>query len=203
VNRFPEPSARCDSQLARRALRARLLAERDAFMASGDRHTAAAALGEHLRAAIVPLRPTCLGLYWPIGSEFDIAAALMANRELAEVARAIPYARRSPRTMEFRIWDCSTPAVRDECGIVSTDGPLIVPDVVVAPCVGFTLAGHRLGYGGGYYDRWLAGHPHVLAVGLAWSVAELDLLTFEAQWHDIPLAFVVTERGVLQNSSET
>ena len=71
-----------------------------------------------------------------------------------------------------------------------------MPDVVLVPCVGFTGAGYRLGYGGGYFDRWLAAHPHVVAVGVAWSVAELDPATFAAQPHDLPLAFVVTERGV-------
>ena len=56
----------------------------------------------------------------------------------------------------------------------SSDGAAVVPDVVVVPCVGFTAAGHRLGYGGGYYDRWLAAHRHVVAVGVAWSFAEID-----------------------------
>jgi 5,10-methenyltetrahydrofolate synthetase len=71
-----------------------------------------------------------------------------------------------------------------------------VPDVVVVPCVGFTEACHRLGYGGGYYDRWLAEHRQVTAVGVAWSFAEVDLVTFAAQPHDIPLTLIVTERGV-------
>ena len=98
--------------------------------------------------------------------------------------------------MEFRRWDGSAPTLVDECGIGSSDGAPVVPDVVVVPCVGFTGAGHRLGFGGGYYDRWLAAHRHVVAVGVAWSFAEIDLATFAARPHDIPLAFVVTERGV-------
>ena len=83
----------------------------------------------------------------------------------------------------------------DECGIGTGDGAAALPDVVVVPCVGFTAAGHRLGYGGGYYDRWLAAHPHVVAVGVAWSNAELDLATFAPQPHDVPLSFIVTEHG--------
>ncbi len=98
--------------------------------------------------------------------------------------------------MEFRRWDGAAPALADECGIASSDGAAVVPDVVVVPCVGFTAAGHRLGYGGGYYDRWLGAHRDVVAVGVAWSFAEIDLATFAARPHDIPLAFVVTERGI-------
>ncbi|MEO8311100.1 MAG: 5-formyltetrahydrofolate cyclo-ligase [Caldimonas sp.] len=198
MNNAPEPNAPADAERdARRALRARLLAEREAFSGSVAADAARAALSDHLRSALVPLEPACLGLYWPLGSEFNAAAALAADAAFEKTIRALPYARRSPRAMEFRRWDGSAPTIVDECGIAASDGAPVVPDVVVVPCVGFTAAGHRLGFGGGYYDRWLAGHPHVVAVGIAWSFAEIDVATFAARPHDIPLAFVVTERGPL------
>src|SRR5262249_54829300 len=155
------------------ALRARLRGERDAFVASNGFAAAAAELASHLRAALVALEPECLGLYWPMRSEFNAAAALAADGRFAKVERALPYARRVPLTMEFRRWDGGAPTLVDECGIGTSEGAVIVPDVVVVPCVGFTAAGHRLGSGAGYYDRWLAAHPHVVAVGVAWSLAEL------------------------------
>ena len=142
------------------------------------------------------LEPECLGLYWPFASEFNAAAALAADPALDKVARALPYARREPRALEFRRWDGAAPTIVDECGIGSGDGAVAMPDVVVVPCVGFTAAGHRLGYGGGYYDRWLAAHREVVAVGIAWSCAELDLVTFAPEPHDVALAFIVTEHGV-------
>ena len=55
--------------------------------------------------------------------------------------------------------------------------------------------GTGLGYGGGYYDRWLAAHPQVTAVGVAWSLARVELASFAPQAHDVPLATIVTERG--------
>ena len=181
---------------ARRALRSRLLADRDAFAASSGLAAAVIALSEHLRTALVPLEPACLGLYWPMRSEFNAAAALADDARFEKTTRALPYARRSPRAMEFRRWDGATPTLADECGIGSSDGAPVVPDVVVVPCVGFTAAGHRLGFGGGYYDRWLATNRHVVAVGVAFAFAEVDLAAFAARPHDIPLAFVVTERGI-------
>jgi 5,10-methenyltetrahydrofolate synthetase len=195
VNPGPDASSEA-AKAARRALRQRLIAERDAFVSSAAIEAATAALSDHLRAAVVPLEPECLGLYSPLRSEFNAAAALADDRGLDKAARALPFARRSPREMEFRRWDGTGRLVADECGIASSEGPVVVPDVVVVPCVGFTAAGHRLGYGGGYYDRWLAAHRHVTAVGVAWSFAELDLATFAARPHDIPLAFIVTEHGV-------
>ena len=198
MNIAPEHPAGSDAErAARQALRARLLAEREAFAASAAADAARVALSDHLRAALVPLEPACLGLYWPLGSEFNAAAALAADAAFDKTMRALPYARRAARSLEFRRWDGSAPTQVDECGIGSSDGAPVVPDVVVVPCVGFTAAGHRLGFGGGYYDRWLAANPHVVAVGVAWSFAEVDVATFAARPHDIPLAFIVTERGTL------
>ena len=198
MNTAPEPDAGSDAErAARRALRARLLAERAAFAASGAADAARVALSDHLRTALVPLEPACLGLYWPLGSEFNAAAALAADAAFDKTTRALPYARREPSALEFRRWDGSAPTLVDECGIGASAGAPVVPDVVVVPCVGFTAAGHRLGFGGGYYDRWLAANRHVVAVGVAWSFAEIDVATFAARPHDIPLAFIVTERGVV------
>ena len=188
-------SARADAD-GRRAERARLLAERDAFAASGGFAAANDALSSHLRAALAPLEPACLGLYWPMRSEFNAVRALQADAAFDKVERALPYARREPRSLEFRRWSGAPPSLLDECGIAASDGAPVVPDVVVVPCVGFTAAGHRLGYGGGYYDRWLAAHPHVVAVGVAWDFAEVDLARFAAKPHDVALAFVVSESGV-------
>ena len=196
MNVAPEPAAARSATSSRSAVRARLLAERDAFVASSGFAAANEALSSHLRAALAPLEPACLGLYWPMRSEFNAAAALAADAAFDKVARALPYARREPRSMEFRRWSGAPPSLVDECGIAASDGAVVVPDVVVVPCVGFTAAGHRLGSGAGYFDRWLAAHPHVVAVGVAWDHAELDPSAFVPEPHDIPLALVVTESGV-------
>lgn len=70
------------------------------------------------------------------------------------------------------------------------DADAVVPDVLFVPLVGFTAQGHRLGQGGGHYDRWLAAHPDALAIGLAWDCQLCDTLPVEP--HDRPLAAVVT-----------
>ena len=101
--------------------------------------------------------------------------------------------------MHYRAWDRQVPSLSDECGIPACEGAPVVPDVALVPCVGFTRAGYRLGYGGGYFDRWLAAHPHVTAVGVAWAHAEIDAAAFAAEPHDRPLALVVTENGVISD----
>jgi len=70
------------------------------------------------------------------------------------------------------------------------NAPVLVPDVLFVPLVGFTAEGARLGQGGGHYDRWLADNPGVRAIGLAWDAQLIDDLPLEP--HDHPLVAVVT-----------
>jgi 5-formyltetrahydrofolate cyclo-ligase len=196
VTEAPDDASAVLQRAARRALRQRLLAEREIFAASSAAAAMAAALGAALCDVVADLEPGCLGLYCPLRSEFNAAQALAADARLVDLSLALPYARRETRMMEFRRWDGAPPALVDECGIGSSDGAVVVPDVVVVPCVGFTEGGHRLGYGGGYYDRWLAAHPQVTAIGVAWSFAQIDESVFAARAHDVALTLVVTERGV-------
>jgi 5,10-methenyltetrahydrofolate synthetase len=179
----------------RRALRQRLRSARDAFVA--DAAGAHAALAAQLSLALGELQPAQLGVYWALESEFNAAAACCGDKTLASIQLALPYARRAAHTMDYRAWDRDEPTLRDECAIPACAGEVVVPEVVLVPCVGFTASGHRLGYGGGYFDRWLALHPYVTAVGVAWSVSQLDEGELGPQPHDHPLMVVVTERGIV------
>jgi len=74
------------------------------------------------------------------------------------------------------------------------DAPLVVPDVLLVPLLGFDREGYRLGQGGGYYDRTLAAlrkQGDCLSVGLAYAAQEVEVLPVEA--HDAKLDAVVTE----------
>ena len=166
-------------------------------MGSGAAHEAEASLARHLVAVLLDLEPESIGLYWPHRSEFNAVAGVLADAGLAKLPKSLPYARRTPLAMEFRAWDGTPPTIVDECGIPAGTGAPMVPDVVLAPCVGFTRDGYRLGYGRGYFDRWMALHPGVTAIGIAWSGSEIDAAAFEVQPHDQPLALLITEHGVV------
>lgn len=170
----------------RPALRRELLAARRDFAASPAFQTAQAAVADALHGLLAQLEPELLGVYWPLPGEFDPGAF--------DGPRALPFARRDPAEMVFRRWDGAAPTVHDECGIATSTGAVAVPDVVLVPCVGFTREGFRLGYGGGYFDRWLAAHPGVTTVGLAWSGGEAR---FAVEAHDRALTLVLTERELI------
>ena len=76
------------------------------------------------------------------------------------------------------------------------DANMLTPALAFVPVVAFTPDGHRLGQGGGHYDRWHAAHPQIPAVGLAWDCQCCDDLPIEP--HDHPLDAVVTQTRLYQ-----
>lgn len=69
-------------------------------------------------------------------------------------------------------------------------GPEVEPDLCVLPCVAVTESGDRLGRGGGYYDRYLAGHPGMTTIALAFD--EQVVGAIEAEPHDQRVDYIVT-----------
>lgn len=88
--------------------------------------------------------------------------------------------------LESGVWDLRQPG---------PEAPVVVPEVLFMPLVGFTAKGDRLGQGGGFYDRFLAAHPQTVAIGMAWDVQEVDDLPTEL--HDMRLSAIVTPTRVL------
>jgi 5-formyltetrahydrofolate cyclo-ligase len=77
--------------------------------------------------------------------------------------------------------------------------PSVMPHLLLVPLLAFDRNGHRLGYGGGFYDRTLfayrSGAAHrIRAIGLAYAAQEMEGLPAEA--HDMKLDGVLTERGL-------
>ena len=69
-------------------------------------------------------------------------------------------------------------------------------EVVIVPGAVFDRRGYRLGYGGGYYDRFLALEaPQALRIGLCFDLQLVDQLPEEA--HDVPMDWLVTEQESL------
>ncbi len=135
--------------------------------------------------------------YWPFRGEPNLLPWL-EGLDARGIACCLPVvvATRSP--LVFRPWRRGMPMVQGVWNIpVPADGPNVVPDIVLAPVVGFDNACYRLGNGGGYFDRTLAAperRPLVVGVGFA----QLRIRTIYPQPHDIPMDVVVTEEGIVQ-----
>jgi 5-formyltetrahydrofolate cyclo-ligase len=68
-------------------------------------------------------------------------------------------------------------------------------DLLIVPGVGFDRTGHRLGYGGGFYDHYLEHYPG-WTIGLGFDCQLVDALP--RQPHDHPIRMLITEKGVLR-----
>ncbi len=68
-------------------------------------------------------------------------------------------------------------------------------DLLLAPGLAFDLQGYRLGYGGGYYDRYLSSHPPRHAAGLAFETQIIETLPRDE--HDQRLDYLISEKRLI------
>lgn len=112
---------------------------------------------------------------------------------------ALPRVTGDSEPLSFAAWKRGEPLVSGPFGIMEprASAPLVTPDIIIVPLLAFDALGHRLGYGGGYYDRTLAllrpRNPAILAIGLAFAAQEVTHLVHEP--NDQALDWIVTERG--------
>jgi 5-formyltetrahydrofolate cyclo-ligase len=179
----------------RKAARAQLLAER-AALSVAVRQAAAEAIAVHLDALLSARIPTIeeltISAWWPIKAELNLRHWLESL--LARGARvALPVVVKPAAPLVFRLWTPETRMVKGFWKIpVPADGPEVVPNVTLAPVVGWDGAGYRLGYGGGYFDRTLAALvPRPLTIGVGLCAARVPSIF--PQPHDIAMDVIVTE----------
>lgn len=83
-----------------------------------------------------------------------------------------------------------------------SDAPEIAPDsisLVIVPALSCDRDGYRLGYGGGYYDRFLA-RAHAVTAALCAESRLTDKLPREP--FDLPCNYIITERQVLHTNEK-
>ncbi len=180
----------------RAARRAELLAARQAINLA-DRQRWSEALRAHLCDALPAVRGLVIGYYMPFRGEPDLHALLDDWRKAgAETALPVVTGRGLP--MEFRRAWPGCPMVKGPLSLPMPDGtPLITPQVVLMPPVGFDEQGYRLGYGGGYFDRTLAALlPSPIKIGVAFEISRMASIA--PQPYDIAMDFIVTELGVYE-----
>ncbi len=174
--------------------------KRRAQMHAGERAEASAAAGRHFLDAEVLAPGEMVAGYWPIRDELDLKPLIIRLMDAGQPV-CLPVVLGDELPLELRHWQPAAPLYPAGFGTLAPEdgAPVVVPDVILMPLLGFDRQGTRLGYGGGYYDRTLAKlatKPRL--VGFAFSCQQFDEIP--RQPHDIPLDMVVTEIGVRQFS---
>ena len=168
----------------RKAERVRLIAARLALP-----NETRVAMAADVAARLDPLVPDSgtVGVYWPFRGEFDLRP-WMAAATARGVTVALPVVVEKARPLVFRRWRPGCAMTRGvwNIPIPAESEPQVTPDVVISPVVGVDPDKFRLGYGGGFYDRTLAGFvKKPLTIGIGPALAAIPTI-FPQPW-DIPM----------------
>jgi 5-formyltetrahydrofolate cyclo-ligase len=178
----------------RKSQRERLVSERLALdeLAVDARRRA---IDAHLERGFPGLRSTVLAFCWPIRNEYDARHLARRLRE-AGATTALPAVLAPKAPLEFREWHPGVALAEGPLGIsYPVNSRSIEPRAVLLPMNGWDAQGYRLGYGGGFFDRTLAAAAHKpMVIGVAYEMARMP--TIHPQAWDIPVDYLVTERGV-------
>lgn len=180
----------------KKTIRTQALARRDA-LDTGWRIEASLKIAE--AADEIGVEPgTVVSGFWPMRSEVDVRPLMAALRERG--ARLALPAILDKTTIVFR--ELVRGAELVDMGF-GTSGPgpeaeVLQPSLMLVPLSAFDSNGHRIGYGGGFYDRAIsrlqaAGHMPRL-IGIAFECQRVEAVPHEA--HDVPLPAVLTETGL-------
>jgi 5-formyltetrahydrofolate cyclo-ligase len=190
------------AQPTKQQLRAAALAARDALGAD-LRMQAAQAIAA--RGLPFPLEAgSVVSGYAPIRNELD-PTPLMLALAARGVRLALPVVLARGHSLSFRAWSPDDKMVLGPLGIAepSPAAAELVPDVMLVPLAAFDRSGHRIGYGGGYYDytfSHLRKTRHVTGIGLAFAVQEIPVVPALA--HDAALHYVLTEQEMIDFRSQ-
>ena len=183
----------------RKSERERLIAAREALdpeTLERFRHR----IDGHLARAFPGLATAKLAFCWPIRAEYDARHLARTLRERGALT-ALPVVVAPRQPLAFREWH---PGVALGTGPLGIPFPLnseaVLPDAVLVPMNGWDDAGYRLGYGGGFFDRTLAGiSKKPVVIGVSYELAQMK--SIHPQSWDMPVDWVVTERGVYRRDA--
>jgi 5,10-methenyltetrahydrofolate synthetase len=179
----------------RRLQRAALIAARETI-SPDERKNATRIIAGRLDDAVAALGSSVVGLYWPIKREINLLSWAQTLMQSRHVTLCLPVVVAPKTPLEYWRW---TPGEALKSGVwgipIPGERDVLLPDLMLAPVVGFDRANYRLGYGGGYFDRTLAAQrPRPFAIGVGFELSRIE--TIYPQDFDIPMDLIVTETGL-------
>ena len=136
--------------------------------------------------------------YMPIRGEVDVVSFLETSPITIGVPKVL-----SKDTMSFYALTKDRKLIKSSFGILEPIGlgqPLLPDDqtLILIPGVLYDKKGHRWGYGGGYYDRFLSEFPRGIKVGVTYE--ELLQESIESKKHDVAMDYILTENNLYKCS---
>jgi len=173
------------------------MARRDALPADARKAAAEAIAGRKFPLSIAP--GAIVSGFMPLKSEINPLPLL--HRLAENGARlALPVVAGRGKPLIMREWAWGEPLAAGVWGIrePKPEAAEVEPDILLVPLLAFDRAGHRIGYGAGYYDMTINGlraRKAVSAIGIAFAAQEVEKIS--ATPRDARLDLVLTEREVI------
>ena len=185
-----------DSSFSKSQLRSALRHRRQA-LSSDQQRLAAQAVSGHIAELPEWRAAQRIALYLAADGEIDTAPLGALGR--AQHKQLFLPVIEADRSLAFAEWRADSPLSPNRFGIPEPSAqasrcPVEDLDIVFLPLVGWDLQGGRLGMGGGFYDRTLAGITGPLLVGLAHARQQVDCIPQE-EW-DISLNFIASDAAL-------
>lgn len=174
-----------------------LLKDKRASLSHDEKKAMDAAIVSRIAQSKVYQNASTLLLYAPLAGEINLLPLVRLARKQGKTV-AFPRCDVATNTMQFYILEPEARLVAGAYHIPEppADAPLCQPDekaICILPALTFDLSGARLGYGKGYYDRFLATFPGV-TVGAAYESFLIKQVPVEA--HDLPVSMIFTDRAM-------
>lgn len=190
---MPEPNPKNELRQQCRVLRRELGGE--------QRQRASQAICQHLAAWSVFQRAQTIAAYLPMKAEVDVRPLLGQFPQKHWLLPRI--APEEDHRMDFHIYDPARLLVHP-FGMAEPAGDLPVVlaeeiELVLVPGLAYDRQGWRLGYGGGYYDRFLSRFDGI-SVGVAYQALVLESLPHSG--YDVPVGWIVSELGLFKTAQD-
>lgn len=142
----------------------------------------------------------CVAGFLPINDEID-PRPLMQWLESKGCSLCLPVVASRNRPLRFLSWKTGDDLVLGPYRTMQppSSAKVVTPDLIIIPLVAFDSRGHRLGYGGGYYDRTLEAlreKQDVTAVGIAYSAQKIEEVPINE--FDQPVDWIITEKDAMK-----
>ena len=135
-----------------------------------------------------------IGGYYPYNFEIN-PINILEKFEKQKYQISLPRIKKKSQ-MDFFLWSTEDPLLINKYGIPEpTSNKIMYPNILLVPLVAFDKYNNRIGYGGGFYDRYikkLRKNKKIITIGLAYSFQKIKEVPTNN--YDIKLDFIVTEK---------
>jgi len=136
-----------------------------------------------------------IGGYYPYNYEIN-AIKILEKFEKKKYLISLPKIKKNSQ-MNFYKWSTNEPLIINKFGIPEpTSNTQTSPEILLVPLVAFDKYLNRIGYGGGYYDRYInrvKKYKKIITIGLAFSFQKVKKIS--TYKHDMKLDYIVTEKN--------